>query len=264
MNQDKTIDVNLKGHSINKSRWMDVFNDLNKIDFNDKSKYNVSLLGVGETGYAKMGTKDYDRGNIGMGTLDAIRREMNNPKTKFGQFTVSVLPNTSGKSNQGAIIVRPPSEWIDANTSTFTGTGKDRTLVKSGIFTPEQAQAAKNNGVSYLMPATEMNNQIYKSYFNDPIAMYLNSGDNKIYTQTLPDPRWSVSISKNEMSQDGTYNFEGKYVTFDKGEEVEGNFSTVGLLGDNLLNTRDQMLYSIYPQIYQGLITDFNLSTYGE
>jgi hypothetical protein len=94
--------------------------------------------------------------------------------------------------------------------------------------------------------------------------MYLNSGDNKVYTQTLADPRWSVSISKNEMSQDGTYNFEGKYVTFDKGKEVEGNFSTVGLLGDNLLNTRDQMLYSIYPQIYQGLITDFNLSTYGE
>jgi hypothetical protein len=94
--------------------------------------------------------------------------------------------------------------------------------------------------------------------------MYLNSGDNKVYTQTLPDPRWSVSIFKNEMSQDGTYNFEGKYVTFDKGKEVEENFSTVGLLGDNLLNTRDQMLYSIYPQIYQGLITDFNLSTYGE
>ena len=264
MNQDKTIDVNLKGHSINKSRWMDVFNDLNKIDFNDKSKYNVSLLGVGETGYAKMGTKGYDRGNIGMGTLDAIRREMNNPKTKFGQFTVSVLPNTSGKSNQAAIIVRPPSEWIDANTSTFTGTGDDRKLVKAGIFTPEQAQAAKNNGVSYLMPAKEMNNQIYKSYFNDPIAMYLNSGDNKVYTQTLADPRWSVSISKNEMSQDGTYNVEGKYVTFKNGEEVEADFSTVGLLGDNLLNTRDQLLYSVYPQIYQGLITDFNSSTYGE
>lgn len=265
MGKAKTIAVNLNGFSTSKAHWMDIFSDLNRIDFNDKSKYNVSLLGVGEEAYEKMGSKDYDRGNIGMGTLDAIRREMNNPKTKFGQFEVSVLPVTSGKSNQGAVIVRPPSEWIDANTSTFTGTGDDRKLVKSGIFTPEQAQAAKNNGVSYLMPATEMNNQIYKSYFNDPIAMYLNSGkEDKVYTQTLPDPRWSVSISKNKMSQDGTFNFNGTYLVLENGQEVKKDFTTTGVLGDNLMTTRDQILFGAYSELYQGLSTDFNSSNYGQ
>jgi hypothetical protein len=265
MGKAKTIAVNLKGFSTSKAHWMDIFNDLNKIDFNDKSKYNVSLLGVGEGAYEKMGTKGYDRGNIGMGTLDAIRKEMNNPKTKFGQFEVSVLPVTSGKSNQGAVIIRPPSEWIDANTSTFTGTGDDRKLVKAGIFTPDQAQYAKNNGISYLMPATEMNNQIYKSYFNDPIAMYLNSGkEDKVYTQTLPDPRWSVSISKNKMSQDGTFNFNGTYLVLENGQEVKKDFTTTGVLGDNLMTTRDQILFGAYPELYQGLSTDFNSSNYGQ
>lgn len=260
----KTINVNLKGTSINKGRWMDVFNDLTKVDFNDKGKYNISLLGVGEEAYEKMSDKDYDRTNVGLSTLAAIRREMNNPKTKFGQFEVSVLPTTSGKSNQGAIIIYPPNEWIDANTSAFTGTGKDRKITKAGIFTPDQAQATKNNGVSYLMPATEMNNQIYKSYYNDPIAMYLNSGKDKVYTQTLPDPRWSVAISKSKMSQDGTYNVNGSYLTLVDGKEIENEFTTTGVLGNNLLNTRDQILYSVYPNMYEGIITDFNLNNNGQ
>lgn len=265
MGKAKTISVNLKGFSTSKAHWMDIFNDLNKIDFGDKSKYNVSLLGIGEVAYDRIKKEGYSRDDIGKQTLEAFRREMNNPKTKFGEFQVQVLPITSGKSNQGAVIIRPPSEWIDANTSEYTGTGDDRKLTKAGIFTPNQAASAKKNGISYLMPATEMNNQIYKSYFNDPIAMYLNSGkEDKVYTQTLADPRWSVSISKNKMSQDGTFNFNGTYLVLENGQEVKKDFTTTGVLGDNLINTRDQILFGAYPQLYQGISTDFNSSNYGQ
>ena len=259
----KTINVNLQGHTPNKYRWQEIKNDLLKFDFGDNTKNHVSLEGVNERAYENIrGGKN--RLDIGRAVFEAFKREESNPmKNKLGNFEVQVLPVTVGKSNQAAIIIKPSLEWISANTATIDK--ETKAVIKPGIFTPSQAEAAAKNGISYMMPQSNMTNSIYKSYFNDPIAMYLNSGEDKVYTKTYPtDPRYKIEITKDYLGQEGYYNLNGTYVQYENGKEVIKDFSTGGLLGNNLMTTRDQLLYDLFPQIQQGIITDFNSNSFGE
>jgi hypothetical protein len=254
----KTININLKGDTPNKWRWREISNDLTKFNFGDPSKYNVTLLGPTEAAYANI-KAGQNRNDVGKAVLDAFRRESSNPKTKLGNFEVQVLPVTAGKSNQGAITIRPSLEWINANTTVYSGTGKDKKVTKQGIFEPEQAKYAAQNGVSYMMPASEINNSIMKSYYYDPIAMYLNADKDNVYKTHYPtDPRYSLSITKNDMGQEGTYNMHATFVTLENGKEVIGERTSTGVLGNNLVTTRDEIMNGMFPQIQQNIITDFN------
>jgi hypothetical protein len=254
----KTINVNLKGDTPNKWRWREIANDLTKFNFGDPSKYNVTLLGPTEAAYSQI-KGGQNRNDVGKAVLDAFRRESSNPKSKLGNFEVQVLPVTAGKSNQGAITIRPSLEWINANTTVYSGTGDDRKVTKQGIFEPEQAKYAAQNGVSYMMPASEINNSIMKSYYYDPIAMYLNADKDNVYKTYYPtDPRYSLSITKNDMGQEGTYNMQFKFPYLINGQEKIGERTSTGVLGNNLVTTRDQIMTDVVSQIQQNIITDFN------
>jgi len=254
MNKVKSIIVNTKGMSGGKAHYMDISRDLDKINFGDNLKYHVSLEGVGEDAYASI-KAGRNRLDIGDKLLKAIKLEMSNPKNKFGNFEVLTLPITSGKSNQGAYIIRPPDAWVKANTSTITN-GK---VTKPGLFNAAQAESIMKNGVAYMMPSNEMNSSIYKSYFNDPIATYLNTGDNKVYKRAdEKDPRFNIEISPNETSSPGTFNMTIHYIALIDGKETEQSFSQSALLGNNLMIARDKMLYDLFPQFQQNIKSEYN------
>jgi hypothetical protein len=250
----KYISVNLKGDTPNKHKFREMLVDLNKFDYKDRSKFMVSTEGTSELAFENF--KKSDKTNdLGKTFMESLLREARNPKTKLGTFTVDVKAITA-RAGKAAIVIRPSAEFIKENTQVV----KDNKVTKAGIFTPEEAQNALANGVSYIMPSSMMNNSVYKSYFYDPIAMYLNSGKDKVYTATYPsDPNYKISFSKSKLGQEGSYDAKIQYTVLDaNGKEVQHTVNQPAILGDNLVNTRDIFILQGVPQIKNDIITRYN------
>jgi len=251
----KYISVNLKGDTPNKHKFREMLVDLNKFDYKDRSKFMVSTEGTSELAFENF--KKSDKTNdLGKTFMESLLREARNPKTKLGTFTVDVKAITA-RAGKAAIVIRPSAEFIKENTQVLD---KDNKVTKAGIFTPEEAQNALANGVSYIMPSNMMNNSVYKSYFYDPIAMYLNSGKDKVYTATYPsDPNYKISFSKSKLGQEGSYDAKIQYTVLDaNGKEVQHTVNQPAILGDNLVNTRDIFILQGVPQIKNDIITRYN------
>jgi hypothetical protein len=251
----KYISVNLKGDTPNKHKFREMLVDLNKFDYKDRSKFMVSTEGTSELAFENF--KKSDKTNdLGKTFMESLLREARNPKTKLGTFTVDVKAITA-RAGKAAIVIRPSAEFIKENTQVLD---KDNKVTKAGIFTPEEAQNALANGVSYIMPSNMMNNSVYKSYFYDPIAMYLNSGKDKVYTATYPsDPNYKISFSKSKLGQEGSYDANIQYTVLDaNGKEVQHTVNQPAILGDNLVNTRDIFILQGVPQIKNDIITRYN------
>ena len=227
--------VNPKAHGSKSSAWMgEVFNDLNKLDWGATDKNRVSFGGITKGSFDAIGGKRNDQGRA---LFDAIKAEMNNPKTKMGNFRIGVAPVAIGSLNKAAIIIHPDEEWLKK----LVKSGKDST--GAGLITAAEYDKIMKNGISYITNSSDMTNSLYTNAFQSPLASYVDYYDKYSYSDPS-NPNYKFTISKNKLGG-GDYSVttgfplwnptDGKYEYV----KVTDNVSTYGA---NLEDARDMLI----------------------
>jgi hypothetical protein len=228
--------VNPKAHGTKSSAWMgEVFNDLNKLDWGATDKNRVSFGGITKSSYDIIGGT---RNNQGRALFDAIKAEMNNPKSKMGNFRLGVAPVATGSLNKAAIIIYPDGEWLKKQVKS----GKDGT--GAGLITAAEYDKIMKNGISYITNSSDMTNSLYTSAFQSPLASYVDYYEKYTYSDPS-NPNYKFTISKNKLGGGGDYSVttgfplwnptEGKY----EYQKVTDNITTYGA---NLEDARDMLI----------------------
>jgi hypothetical protein len=228
--------VNPKAHGTKSSAWMgEVFNDLNKLDWGATDKNRVSFGGITKSSYDIIGGTRNDQGRA---LFDAIKAEMNNPKTKMGNFRLGVAPVATGSLNKAAIIIYPDGEWLKKQVKS----GKEGT--GAGLITASEYDKIMKNGISYITNSSDMTNSLYTNAFQSPLASYVDYYEKYSYSDPS-NPNYKFTISKNKLGGGGDYSVttgfplwnptEGKY----EYQKVTDNITTYGT---NLEDARDMLI----------------------
>ena len=228
--------VNPKAHGTKSSAWMgEVFNDLNKLDWGATDKNRVSFGGITKSSYDIIGGT---RNNQGRALFDAIKAEMNNPKSKMGNFRLGVAPVATGSLNKAAIIIYPDGEWLKKQVKS----GKEGT--GAGLITAAEYDKIMKNGISYITNSSDMTNSLYTNAFQSPLASYVDYYEKYSYSDPS-NPNYKFTISKNKLGGGGDYSVttgfplwnptEGKY----EYQKVTDNITTYGA---NLEDARDMLI----------------------
>lgn len=227
--------VNPKAHGSKSSAWMgEVFNDLNKLDWGATDKNRVSFGGITKNSYDAIGGARNDQGRA---LFNAMKAEINNPKTKMGNFRIGVAPVAIGSLNKAAIIIHPDEEWLKKQVKS----GKDST--GPGLITAAEYDKILKNGISYITNSSDMTNSLYTNAFQSPLASYVDYYDKYSYSDPS-NPNYKFTISKNKLGG-GDYSVttgfplwnptDGKYEYV----KVTDNVSTYGA---NLEDARDMLI----------------------
>jgi hypothetical protein len=239
--QVSTITVNPRGNSAGKAHFYDVVRDLENFDWNGQSD-RATFNGIGKGAYD--GWTEKNRNKEMRYLLNAMKADMQKGKnSKLSLFTVSVSPIAGGKGNKAAIIIKPNREWVDQYRSSTKG--------KDNYLTNDQANALIQNGMSFMMDASKMKNQMYRSSFDSPLQAYVNTHkDGYIYNNIGGDPMKSYKITKNELGT-GDYTITMTYPQYnpEKGIIEKATYMSNNVYqGTNLESNRDQMIYGYMDQ----------------
>ena len=239
--QVSTITVNPKGNSAGKAHFYDVVRDLENFDWNGQSD-RATFNGIGKGAYD--GWTEKNRNKEMRYLLDAMKADMQKGKnSKLSLFTVSVSPIAGGRGNKGAIIIKPNREWVDQYRSSTKG--------KDNYLTNDQANALIQNGMSFMMDASKMKNQMYRSSFDSPLQAYVNTHEEGYtYNNIGGDPMKSYKIEKNDLGT-GDYTITMTYPQYnpEKGTLEKATYVSNNVYhGTNLESNRDQMIYGYMDQ----------------
>jgi|694.fasta_scaffold03584_3 hypothetical protein len=239
--QVSTITVNPKGNSAGKAYFYDVVRDLENFDWNGQSD-RATFNGIGKGAYD--GWTEKNRNKEMRYLLDAMKADMQKGKnSKLSLFTVSVSPIAGGRGNKAAIIIKPNREWVDQYRSSTKG--------KDNYLTNDQANALIQNGMSFMMDASKMKNQMYRSSFDSPLQAYVNTHEEGyIYNNIGGDPMKSYKIEKNDLGT-GDYTITMTYPQYnpEKGILEKATYVSNNVYhGTNLESNRDQMIYGYMDQ----------------
>ena len=149
-------------------------------------------MGYSANAYDKAGS-DLKRNDLGLQILNKFRADIDNPKSKFGVVKLTVLPIAGSRSDIGGYILKPDIEWITENTRQLN---TDGSVKKSGILSQNQADLMLKNGITYMMKTKEMESQMYKDYFEDPLAANISKGKPYKY-EDLTDNDYKFEINKS-------------------------------------------------------------------
>jgi hypothetical protein len=234
------ISVNPKGLSLGKVKWNEVANDLSGFDWSGITD-RVSLYGISKDVYDKSGNKHND---MGKAVFDKIRQDMQKGKSSLNVFELEVAPIAGASGRTSAVVVKPNTEWIKANTSKLNSKGG---ISEAGLFTPNEAQAIMKNGLTYFMDNRKMNNSMYKSAYQSPIESYVEIFDKYEVNSIGGDPMKSFKVEKNTLGT-GDYTTTVSYPIFnpDNGKmEQEVYRNNIGLTGENLTTLRNNIVYNL-------------------
>jgi hypothetical protein len=239
--QVSTITVNPKGNSAGKAYFYDVVRDLENFDWNGQSD-RATFNGIGKGAYD--GWTEKNRNKEMRYLLDAMKADMQKGKnSKLSLFTVSVSPIAGGRGNKAAIIIKPNREWVDQYRSSTKG--------KDNYLTNDQANALIQNGMSFMMDAGKMKNQMYRSSFDSPLQAYVNTHEEGYtYNNIGGDPMKSYKIEKNDLGT-GDYTITMTYPQYnpEKGTLEKATYVSNNVYhGTNLESNRDQMIYGYMDQ----------------
>lgn len=221
----------------NMARFGEILNDLNNFDWGSNNNNRVSFRGT-----SKLDWNYYDeqsRNDVGKAILDNILSEIQNNKTKMGDFKIQVSPMAAGSVEKAAIIITPDSEWLKGYVYQKDADGNKK---GTGIISPEQYDLIMKNGISYIMPADQMSNSMYTNAFQSPLETIISNSPTG-YTYTDPqNPSSTINIKKSN-SPAGPYQYSVTYPYVDPatGEEkmappVVDYTNDPDALRDNMLN----------------------------
>jgi hypothetical protein len=239
--QVSSITVNPRGNSAGKAHFYDVVRDLENFDWNGQSD-RATFNGIGKGAYD--GWTEKNRNKEMKYLLDAMKADMQKGKnSKLSLFTVSVSPIAGGRGNKAAIIIKPNREWVDQYRSSTKG--------KDNYLTNDQANALIQNGMSFMMDASKMKNQMYRSSFDSPLQAYVNTHEEGYtYNNIGGDPMKSYKIEKNDLGT-GDYTITMTYPQYnpEKGILEKATYVSNNVYhGTNLESNRDQMIYGYMDQ----------------
>jgi hypothetical protein len=239
--QVSSITVNPRGNSAGKAYFYDVVRDLENFDWNGQSD-RATFNGIGKGAYD--GWTEKNRNKEMRYLLDAMKADMQKGKnSKLSLFTISVSPIAGGRGNKGAIIIKPNREWVDQYRSSTKG--------KDNYLTNDQANALIQNGMSFMMDAGKMKNQMYRSSFDSPLQAYVNTHEEGYtYNNIGGDPMKSYKIEKNDLGT-GDYTITMTYPQYnpEKGILEKATYVSNNVYhGTNLESNRDQMIYGYMDQ----------------
>jgi hypothetical protein len=183
--------------------------DLKNFDWSDLTKNRVSLSGISANAWETSGINK-NRNEIGKTLLNAIKNEVNNPKTKMGNFTLQVAPIAAGNINKAAIIITPDSEWLKQFVyKTDKKTGKP---TGAGIISEAQYNYVINNGISYIMDAKDMANPMYTNAYSSPLKAQIDATGSYTY-KDIKDPNKTINITPSKFGTGG-YDFKATYPVY--------------------------------------------------
>ena len=260
-----SIDVH-PNNPVGRAYWGEAMYDLeNGFDFQNSKTDGFSFLGYSPDAYNKS-ISDLKRNDLGLQILNKFKADIDNPKSKFGVVKLTVLPIAGSRSNIGGYIFKPDIEWITENTRiTKTNSDGSVTTTKSGILSQNQADLALKNGFTYMMQNKEMQSQMYKDYFEDPLAANISKGKPYKY-EDLTDPDYNFQINKSlggpsDFTVTGTFPFIDPN-TGKKTIETFTESSTV--YGNQLTEFRNSLVNEFFPNLKDDYFTTFQqLNSYG-
>ena len=240
----------------------DMLYDLeNGFDFQNSKTDGVSFLGYSADAYNKS-ISDLKRNDLGLQILNKFKADINNSESKFGNVKLTVLPIAGSRSDIGGYVLRPDIDWITENTRQLNADGS---VKKSGILSQNQADLALKNGFTYMMKNSNMQSQIYKDYFEDPLAASISN--NKPYKyEDLTDPDFKFEINES-LAGPGDYTVTGTFpfINSNTGKKTIETFvesSTVH--GNELTEFRNSLVNNFFPAIKDDYFTTFQqLNNYG-
>ena len=221
----------------NMARFGEVLSDLNNFDWGTDKDNRVSFRGISKSDWNYY--DDKSRNDVGKAILDNIVAEIQNNKTKMGDFRIDVAPMAVGSVEKAAIIITPDAEWLKGFVYQKDADGGKK---GTGIISPEQYSLIMQNGISYIMPADQMTNSMYTGAFQTPLETIISNSPTG-YTYTDPqNPSSTINIKKSN-SPAGPYQYSVTYPYIDPatGEEkmappVVDFTNDPNALRDNMLN----------------------------
>ena len=226
-----------------KSRFIfgDLTDDIRSgFDVGDNISNAVSFQGI--SGEAFRNAKEKGNNKIGMSLLDAMILESQNPKSTNKVFEVAVSPIAAGKSGMSAITFFPTKAFLEKYKGS---TDKNDNLLSEGKYV-----AALKNGITFFMPSSKMNNDMYKNSYSSPLASYVDVMGSYSYTDPR-DSRKTYSIEPNTFGT-GDYTTTMTYPVYypEKGKSiVESHTINVGRQGTNLETNRDQVIFDFFNNV---------------
>jgi len=246
---------------VGRTYWGEAMYDLDKFDWQNSKTDRVSFMGYSANAYDKAGS-DLKRNDLGLQILNKFRADIDNPKSKFGVVKLTVLPIAGSRSDIGGYILRPDIEWITENTRQLN---TDGSVKKSGILSQNQADLMLKNGITYMMKNKEMESQMYKDYFEDPLAANISKGNPYKY-EDVTDNDYKFQINKSlggpsDFTVTGTFPFIDPN-TGKKTIETFTESSTV--YGNQLTEFRNSLVNEFFPNLKDDYFTTFQqLNSYG-
>ena len=217
-----------------------VMKDLMGLDFSNSNDTRISFKGYSLTNWDTVGGGKLDKGQA---LIDAIRRDMNDPKSKIGVFELGVAPIATGSTNRGAVIIKPSAEWL----SGFKSTDKDGT---NNVLTTEEYNNILTNGINIMTNNNSFKNALYQDSFKDPLASYVDAAGSYSYTDPTNN-KYKFTIKKDQFGM-GDYTLISEFPVWNVEEGVYDMYhSTTNsvISGNNLSKQRDDQIYTAYDQM---------------
>lgn len=218
-----------------------VMKDLMGLDFSSNAaNTRISFKGYSLDNWNTVGAAKLDKGQA---LIDAIRRDMNNPKSKIGTFELGVAPIATGSTNRGAVIIKPSAEWL----SGFKSTDKDG---KNNVLTTEEYNNILTNGINIMTNNSNFKNALYQESFKDPLASYVDAAGSYTYTDPTNN-KYKYTINKDDYGM-GDYTLISEFPVWnvEKGDyDIYHSTSNSLISGNNLSKQRDDQIYTAYDQM---------------
>jgi len=226
--------------------------DINKIDFGDNTKYQVSFNGAtkGAVDNVKNG-KDPNINAIGEKLIKDLIANANYGKTKIAPFKISAQAIAAGSPNKSAMTITPDKEWL----KNYVATNKDadNNLINSTMF-----NNILTNGITVIGDNKTFDNSLLKSTYMDPLQTYVDRNGSYTWNDTRGNGKWSVEKNRFGTSEYITtldydmYDIEqGKMVSYSTGPQLVN-------YGNNLTSQRDMMANQFFGDLYNRNINDYN------
>jgi hypothetical protein len=226
--------------SVGRTYYSENMRDIRGLDFGDTNNVRASFRGYSKTNWDQAGGSKNGKAQ----TLAAeLNRAMNSPKSKVGVFEMAVAPIATGTNRRSAIIIKPSAEWLKQ----YVSTNKEGT---NNLLSQSEYNNILENGINIMTNSDKMTNTMYKSAFKDPLSSYVDTKGSYTYTDPT-NPRYRMDITRNEFGT-GDYTTKVTYPIWDasKNAYVDRSITdNVTQFGNNLTNTRNEMIYDFFDQV---------------
>jgi len=227
--------------------------DINRIDFADNTKYQVSFTGAtkGAMDAVKSGeAAAYN--SIGEKLIKDLIANANYGKTKIAPFKISAQAIAAGSPNKSAMTITPDREWLENYLAT-NKEGDPNNLLDATAF-----NQILQNGITVIGDNKTFDNSLLKSTYMDPLQTYVDRNGSYSYSDPDGNGTWTVEKNKYGTSE---YITTLDYSVYEPSEGRMVNYSTgpqLANFGNKLSQQRDIISTDFFGTLNRDNITSYN------